>query len=182
MVGSKTAQLLGQRQGRVRVLVRDPEESTVPAHARAEVAAGGLKVPATTDTAMPGVSAVVLVSPAALGPELTAIGSAIRASAECIVKITSQAPADSPIARRRGQAQIEKGLTASPIGCMPLRNNAAGASPADLIAAHGSCQHSPAVPASRPSGRRQTHHRPETEPSCLLRPITRGGPLTCSRA
>jgi uncharacterized protein YbjT (DUF2867 family) len=40
------------------------------------------------------------------------------------VKITSKASADSPIARRRGQAEIDNGLIASGLGYTLLRNNA----------------------------------------------------------
>jgi len=40
------------------------------------------------------------------------------------VKITSKASADSPIARRRGQFEIEKSLIASGLGYTLLRNNA----------------------------------------------------------
>jgi uncharacterized protein YbjT (DUF2867 family) len=40
------------------------------------------------------------------------------------VKITSKASADSPIARRRGQAEIEHRLIASGLGYTLLRNNA----------------------------------------------------------
>jgi uncharacterized protein YbjT (DUF2867 family) len=40
------------------------------------------------------------------------------------VKITSKASTDSPIVRRRGQAQIEERLIASGLGYMLLRNNA----------------------------------------------------------
>jgi uncharacterized protein YbjT (DUF2867 family) len=40
------------------------------------------------------------------------------------VKITSKASADSPIARRRNQTEIENGLIASGLGYTLLRNNA----------------------------------------------------------
>jgi uncharacterized protein YbjT (DUF2867 family) len=43
---------------------------------------------------------------------------------EHVVKITSKASADSPIARRRNQHQIETGLIASGIDYTLLRNNA----------------------------------------------------------
>jgi uncharacterized protein YbjT (DUF2867 family) len=73
---------------------------------------------------MQGVSAVVLVSPAIPAQELNVVGSAVRARAGHVVKITSTASADSPIARRRGQAEIERGLVGSGLGYTPLRNNA----------------------------------------------------------
>ena len=85
---------------------------------------GDLEVPATIDAAMHGVSSVVLVSPAIPAQELNVVDSAVRAGAGHVVKITSKASADSPIARRRGQAEIESGLIASGLGYTLLRNNA----------------------------------------------------------
>ena len=73
---------------------------------------------------MKGVSAVVLVSPAIPAQELNVVSSAVRAGVGHVVKITSKASADSPIARRRGQAEIENGLIASGLGYTLLRNNA----------------------------------------------------------
>jgi uncharacterized protein YbjT (DUF2867 family) len=123
-VGAETARLLAQRGEPVRVLVRDPEKATALAQAGAEVTQGDLEVPATIDAAMQGVSTVVLVSPAIPAQELNVVASAVRAGAEHVVKITSKASADSPIARRRGQAEIENGLIASGLGYTLLRNNA----------------------------------------------------------
>jgi len=123
-VGAETARLLAQRGELVRVLVRDPEKATALAQAGAEVTQGDLEVPATIDAAMQGVSTVVLVSPAIPVQELTVVTSAVRAGAGHVVKITSKASADSPIARRRGQAEIENGLIVSGLGYTLLRNNA----------------------------------------------------------
>jgi uncharacterized protein YbjT (DUF2867 family) len=123
-VGAETARLLAQRGEPVRVLVRDPGKATALAQAGAEVAQGDLEVPATIDAAMKGVSTVVLVSPAIPAQELNVVASAVRAGAGHVVKITSKASADSPIARRRGQAEIENGLIASGLGYTLLRNNA----------------------------------------------------------
>jgi uncharacterized protein YbjT (DUF2867 family) len=50
--------------------------------------------------------------------------STARAGVEHVVKITSKASADSPIARRRDQTEIENGLIASGLGYTLLRNNA----------------------------------------------------------
>jgi uncharacterized protein YbjT (DUF2867 family) len=123
-VGAEAARLLAARGEPVRVLVRDPEKATALAEAGAEVTQGDLEVPATIDAAMQGVSAVVLVSPAIPAQELNVVASAVRAGAGHVVKITSKASADSPIARRRGQAEIEHGLIASGLGYTLLRNNA----------------------------------------------------------
>jgi uncharacterized protein YbjT (DUF2867 family) len=73
---------------------------------------------------MAGVSAVVLVSPAVPAQELNVVHSAARAGVGHVVKATSKASADSPIARRRWQAEIEAGLAASGIPHTLLRSTA----------------------------------------------------------
>ncbi len=64
---------------------------------------------------------MVLVSPAIPAQELNVVGSAVRAGVDHVVKITSKASADSPIARRRGQTGIANGLIASGLGYCPIR-------------------------------------------------------------
>jgi len=125
-VGSETVRLLREAGTEVRVLVRDPAKTPVQAlaEAGAQIAQGDLDVPASIDDAMAGVTAVVLVSPAVPTQELSVIGSAARAGASHVVKATSKASADSPIARRRWQAEIEAGLAASGIPHTLLRSNA----------------------------------------------------------
>jgi uncharacterized protein YbjT (DUF2867 family) len=56
--------------------------------------------------------------------ELNVVASAARAGVAHIVKATSKASADSPIARRHGQAEIEARLAASGIPHTLLRSNA----------------------------------------------------------
>jgi uncharacterized protein YbjT (DUF2867 family) len=85
---------------------------------------GDLEVPESIDEAMAGVSAVVLVSPAIPAQELNVVASAARAGVEHVVKATNKASADSPIARRRGQTEIEAGLAASGLPHTLLRSNA----------------------------------------------------------
>lgn len=123
-VGAEAARLLAEREQPVRILVRNPQRAQALARAGVEVVAGDLEVPATVEAAMQGVLAVVLVSPAIPAQELNVVRSAVRAGAKHVVKITSKASADSPIARRRGQAEIENGLIASGLGYTLLRNNA----------------------------------------------------------
>jgi len=123
-VGSETVRLLRERDVPVRVLVREPAKVTALADAGAEVAEGDLDVPASIDDAMAGVSAVVLVSPAVPAQELNVVHSAARAGVGHVVKATSKASADSPVARRRWQAEIEAGLAASRIPYTLLRSNA----------------------------------------------------------
>jgi len=122
-VGSEAARLLAQRGASVRVLVRDPEKATALRQGGVDVVEGDLDVPATIDAAMQDVTSVVLVSPAVPAQELNVVDSAARAGVGHVVKITSKASADSPIARQRGQAQIEDGLLASGVGYTLLRNN-----------------------------------------------------------
>jgi len=123
-VGTEAALLLRQRELPVRVLVRDPDKAKALADAGAQVAVGDLGVPASIDAAMAGVTAVVLVSPAVPAQELNVIASAARAGAGHVVKASSKASADSPIARRRWQAEIEAGLAASGLPHTLLRSNA----------------------------------------------------------
>src|SRR5580704_3448350 len=123
-VGSEAVLLLRQRQVPVRVLVRTPDKATALAEAGAEIAAGDLDAPASIDAAMAGITTVVLVSPGAPAQELAVIGSAARAGAGHVIKVTSNASPDSPIARRRAQAEIEAGLAASGLAHTLLRANA----------------------------------------------------------
>jgi uncharacterized protein YbjT (DUF2867 family) len=123
-VGSETVRLLRQRDVPVRVLVRDPAKAKVLADAGAEIAVGDLDVPASIDEAMAGVTTVVLVSPAVPAQELNVVHSAVRAGVGHVVKASSKASADSPIARRRGQTEIEAGLAASGLAHTLLRPNA----------------------------------------------------------
>src|SRR5882762_7872383 len=123
-IGAEASRLLAQRGAPIRVLVRNPEKVTALAQAGVDVCRGDLDVPATIDAAMRDVTSVVLVSPAIPRQELNVVDSAIRAGVQHVVKITSKASADSPIARRRGQFEIEKNLIASGLGYTLLRNNA----------------------------------------------------------
>src|SRR6266478_846109 len=123
-VGAEASRLLAQRGAPIRVLVRNPEKVTALEPAGVEVFSGDLEAPATIDAAMRGVTSVVLVSSAMPRQELNVVDSAVRAGVQHVVKITSKASADSPIARRRGQAEIERGLIASGRGYTLLRNNA----------------------------------------------------------
>ena len=123
-VGTEAALLLRQRQLPVRVLVRDPDKAKALASAGAEIAVGDLDVTASLDAAMTGVTAVILVTPAVPAQELNVVASAARAGVGHVVKATSKASADSPIARRRWQSEIEAGLAASGLPHTLLRSNA----------------------------------------------------------
>lgn len=123
-VGAEAARLLAGRKEPVRVLVRDPRKATALTQPGVDVVAGDLNAPDTIDATMRGVSGVILVSPASPVHEINVIDSAVRAGVSHLVKITSKASADSPIARRRDQAAIEDRLIASGLGYTLLRNNA----------------------------------------------------------
>ena len=123
-VGSEASRLLGQQGVPVRVIVRNAEKAAALATEGVDVFNGDLELPASIDAAMEGVSSVVLVTPPVVQQELNVIDSAVRAGVEHVVKITTKASADSPIARRRNQAEIENALIASGLGYTLLRNNA----------------------------------------------------------
>ena len=123
-VGFEATHLLGERGVTVRDVMRRPENVSVLADTGAEVVSADLAVPAGVDEALRGASTVVFVSPALPELELNVIDRARRATVSHVVKITSKASADSPIARRRAQAGIERALIGSGLGSTLLRNNA----------------------------------------------------------
>lgn len=123
-VGAEAARLLAGRSVPVRVLVRNQAKAASLARVGVEVVVGDLADSASLDAAMRGVSAVILVSPAVVAQEVSVVEGAALAGVGHVVKITSKASSDSPIARRRGQAEIEKALMASGLGYTLLRNNA----------------------------------------------------------
>jgi uncharacterized protein YbjT (DUF2867 family) len=123
-VGTETSRLLGKQGVPVRVIVRNAEKTAALAIDGVDVFKGVLEDPASIDAAMSDVSSVVLVTPPVVQQELNVIDSAVRAGVEHMVKITTKASADSPIARRRHHAEIERALIASGLGYTLLRNNA----------------------------------------------------------
>lgn len=122
--GSEAVRLLRQRDLPVRALVRDAGKAAPLAAAGAEIALADLGDRGTIDAAMAGVDTVILVSPGVPAQELNVVASAARAAVKHVVKLTSNASADSPIARRRWQAEIEAGLAASGLDHTLLRANA----------------------------------------------------------
>jgi uncharacterized protein YbjT (DUF2867 family) len=123
-VGTEAVRLLRQRELPVRVFVRDARKAEALDAAGADVAVGDLDDQASIDKAMVGVTTVILVSPAVPAQELNIVASAARAGVGHVVKASSKASADSPIARRRWQAEIEAGLAASGLAHTLLRSNA----------------------------------------------------------
>jgi uncharacterized protein YbjT (DUF2867 family) len=123
-VGTESVRLLRQRELPVRVFVRDARKAEALDAAGADVAVGDLDDQASIDKAMVDVTTVILVSPAVPAQELNIVASAARAGVGHVVKASSKASADSPIARRRWQAEIEAGLAASGLAHTLLRSNA----------------------------------------------------------
>jgi uncharacterized protein YbjT (DUF2867 family) len=123
-VGTEAARSLTLREVPVRVLVRDPAKARALADAGTEIAVGDLDVPTSLDAAMAGVTTVILVSPAVPAQELNVVKSAVRAGVGHVIKASSKASEDSPIARRRWQTEIEAGIAASGLPYTLLRSNA----------------------------------------------------------
>jgi uncharacterized protein YbjT (DUF2867 family) len=123
-VGSETARLLAERDEPVRLVVHTPEKAAAASRSGVDVVVADLEDPEAVDRAMDGVRSVLLVTPPVVPQELNVIASAVRAGAGHVVKITTKATADSPIARRRNHVAIEQALIGSGLGYTLLRNNA----------------------------------------------------------
>lgn len=125
-VGSETVRLLCAQGRAVRALVRDPGKAAPLADAGAELAVGDFDVPASLGAAVEGVTGVVLVSPGGPAEQELAVVDAAAAAAGVrhVVKLTSKATLDSPIARQRWHARVEQGLAASGVPHTLLRANA----------------------------------------------------------
>ena len=123
-VGAEAARLLRERDTPVRVLVRDPgkagqgagprrgrDRRRGPGHPREHRRRDGRR--RRGSAGQPGRPA----------QELNVVASAAKASVAHIVKASSKASPDSPIARRRGQSEIEAGLAAAGIPHTLLRSS-----------------------------------------------------------
>ena len=124
-VGSAAVRLLAARHHPTRALVHDPSRAPRDgAEGAAEIVTGDFDRPDSLDAAMRGIDTVLLVSPAVPAQEIAVIDSAVRNGVTHVVKITSKASADSPVDRRRGQAQIEAHLNTTGLAYTLLRSNA----------------------------------------------------------
>lgn len=125
-VGSEAVRLLAAGRHPARALVRDPSRVANRGYLgqTIEIVTGDFDRPDTLDAAMRDVDTVILVSPAVPAQEIAVIDSAVRQGVRHIVKITSKASADSPVDRRRGQAQIEAHLESTGLAHTLLRSNA----------------------------------------------------------
>lgn len=122
-VGSEAARLLAQRDASVRVLVRDHEKAITLWQLGVQVAEGDLDDSASLDVAMRGVTFSCAGQPSGSGSRAQRDRQCGAAGVGHVVKITSKASVGSPIARQRGQAEIEAGLIASGLNYTLLRNN-----------------------------------------------------------
>ncbi len=123
-VGSEAVRVLRERDLPVRAFVRSAAKAQDLAGLGAEIAEGDLESVTSIDAALAGVTSVILVSPGAVAQEQNVIASAARAAVGHVVKVTSDASPDSPIARRRWHAEIEAALVASGLNYTLLRSNA----------------------------------------------------------
>ncbi len=124
-VGSEAVRVLRQQGMPVRALVRDRSKAQTLEQAGAELAVGDFDAPASLEAAMAGIRSVLLVGPGgAPEQELAVVTAAARAGVGHVVKLTSKASPDSPVARQRWHAQIEQGLAASGLPHTLLRSNA----------------------------------------------------------
>src|ERR1700712_5503018 len=123
-VGSEAVHALRQRGLPVRAFIRNPEKAQRLAQEGAELAEGDFDDPSSVHRAMAGVTSVILVSPGTPAQEIGVIDAAVRAGVGHLVKVTSDASPDSPIARRRWHAEIEAALVASGLPYTLLRANA----------------------------------------------------------
>jgi uncharacterized protein YbjT (DUF2867 family) len=122
-VGREAARLLAENNIPVRLLARDPGKEADLQALGVQVVAGDLEDDASVTAAIEGVATIILVTAPVLDYELRVIRAAQAAGTAHIVKITSSASPDSPIARRRDQAAIEEALLASTLEYTLLRNN-----------------------------------------------------------
>ena len=123
-VGTQATRLLAARGQAVRLLTRRPGDHAALQQAGVELAHGDLADQASLARALRGVSSVILVSPGLADQEIAVVAAAADAGVEHVVKITSDASASSPIARRRDHARVESALGASGLRFSLLRCNA----------------------------------------------------------
>ena len=108
-VGAEAARLLAAQNEPVRVLARHPEKASALSQTGVEIVAGDLEVPASIDAAMRKRLIRDPHEPGDPDPRANVVDSAARAGVDHIVKITSKASADSPIARRRARSTTADG-------------------------------------------------------------------------
>jgi uncharacterized protein YbjT (DUF2867 family) len=122
-VGSETARQLAERDEPVRLVVRSAEKAAVWDGTDVTAVIGDLEDRESVARMLDGVRSVVLVTRPVVSQELNVIEAAATAGVEHVVKITTKASADSPIARRRDHIAIERALIDTGLGYTLLRSN-----------------------------------------------------------
>ena len=107
----------------VKTIRRHPDRPADLTDLRVEVIAGDLADDTSVEAAIREVPTVILVTAPVLDYELRVITAATRTEVAHVIKITSSASPDSPIARPRDQSVIEAALIASGLDHTLLRNN-----------------------------------------------------------
>ena len=107
----------------MKTIRRHPDRLADLTDLRVEVIAGDLADDTSVEAAIREVSTVILVTAPVLDYELRVITAATRTEVAHVIKITSSASPDSPIARPRDQSVIEAALIASGLDHTLLRNN-----------------------------------------------------------
>ena len=107
----------------VKTIRRHPDRPADLTDLRVEVIAGVLADDTSVEAAIRAVPTVILVTAPVLDYELRVITAATRTEVAHVIKITSSASPDSPIARPRDQSVIEAALIASGLDHTLLRNN-----------------------------------------------------------
>ncbi|WP_166997395.1 NmrA family NAD(P)-binding protein [Paramicrobacterium fandaimingii] len=123
-VGGATAAHLAERGEQVRLIVRDPSRHHKLAAVGIELVRGDLGDADTVRHAVHGISGIVLVTSPVRSQEMTVIDRARAEGVGHVTKITTEASADSPIARRRDHYAIEQHLEKSELPYTLLRANA----------------------------------------------------------
>lgn len=123
-VGAQAARLLAEAGHPARLLVRSATSRTALEDAGVELFVGDLDHPEDVEAAVAGVSSIILVTAPSPRQEDSVIRAARDAGVGHITKITVDASADSPIARRRDHYAIEQTLAQSGVDHTLLRSNA----------------------------------------------------------
>jgi uncharacterized protein YbjT (DUF2867 family) len=124
-VGSQALALLRERDVPVRALVRNPAKAEELRATGGDVAIGDFDDPSSLRPALEGIDVVLLISPGgAAEQEMAVLDAAVSAGVRHVVKLTSKATPDSPIARQRWHAQVEERLATSGLAHTLMRCNA----------------------------------------------------------
>jgi uncharacterized protein YbjT (DUF2867 family) len=123
-VGAHAAALLARGGHETRLVVRDPDAHRGLRDAGVELVRADLDDPKSVAAALEGVSSVILVTAASLPQEASVVRAATVAGVAQVTKVTTEASADSPIARRRDHHAVEQLLAESGLAHTLLRSNA----------------------------------------------------------